>query len=305
MPLSLPTDDDADCNSGSLYVVATPIGNMDDITLRALDILKNADMVAAEDTRHTGKLLAYHKIKCKLISCHEHNEGERTPLLIQKLKQGSAIALVSNAGTPSVSDPGYFLIQAAIAEGVKVIPVPGANAAIAALSVSGLPTDSFTFIGFLSRKKGKRHALLKKISGEPRTIIFYESPRRILALIKELISILGDRYGVLSREMTKLHEEFIRGLLSEIIQGLDERNPIKGECTLLVEGRDEDKENNRAILRSELEKGLKDPCVKLSALVKEITLKFSLPRNVVYAEALKIKKDNRKCIEGKKYHGKA
>jgi len=291
MPSSFPTDDDSGfSSSGALYVVATPIGNMDDITLRALNILKNADTVAAEDTRHTGKLLAYHKIKCKLISYHEHNEGERTPLLIQKLKEGSAIALVSNAGTPSVSDPGYRLIQEAVAGGIKVIPVPGANAAIAALSVSGLPTDSFTFIGFLPRKKGKRHTLLKKLSGEPRTIIFYESPRRILALIEELLMILGDRYAVLSREMTKLHEEFIRGLLSEILQGLGERNPVKGECTLLVEGRDEDKESSRATLRSELEKGLKNPRTKLSELVKEMTLKFSLPRNVVYAEALKIKK---------------
>jgi 16S rRNA (cytidine1402-2'-O)-methyltransferase len=290
MPSNSPTDDAIGLRSlGTLYVVATPIGNKEDITLRALKILESVDAIAAEDTRHTGKLLAHYKIKSKLISYHENNEIERIPFLIQELKQGTSVALVSNAGTPTLSDPGYRLIQEAIAWGIEVMPIPGANAAIAALSASGLPTDSFTFIGFLPRKKGKRHALLAKLSEEPRTIIFYESPKRILTLIKELIMILGDRYAVLSREMTKLHEEFIRGFLSKMPERLGKRNSVKGECTLLVEGRKEEKGNIGTTLRKELEKGLREPALKLSELVKEMAIKYRLPRNVVYAEALEIK----------------
>jgi 16S rRNA (cytidine1402-2'-O)-methyltransferase len=217
MPLSSPTDDpehiDETCN---LYVVATPIGNRDDITIRALNILGRVDLVAAENTRHTGRLLAHHNIKGNLISYHEHNEVKRTPELIHRLKTGSSVALVSNAGTPSVSDPGYRLVKEAIANNIKVIPVPGVSAAVTALSAAGLPTYSFIFVGFPAKKKAKRLKQLKELASEIRTIIFYESPKRILTFLEEIIDAMGDRYGVLSREMTKLHEEFLRGFLSEI-----------------------------------------------------------------------------------------
>jgi len=275
---------------GALYVVATPIGNRDDITVRALNILGNVDLVAAEDTRHTGRLLAHHNIKCHMISCHEHNEGERTPDLINRLKAGSSVALVSNAGTPSVSDPGYRLVKEAIANSIRVIPIPGVSAAIAALSVSGLPTDSFVFIGFPAKKKAKRLKQLQVLAGESRTMVFYESPKRILTLLKEIINVMGDRYGVLSREMTKLHEEFIRGFLSEILSSLDARPAIKGECTLLITGCEESKEVSIKTVRTEIMKALEKKESKLSEISKIIGKKYGLPKKKVYDEALKLKR---------------
>jgi len=275
---------------GALYVVATPIGNRDDITIRALNILGNVDLVAAEDTRHTGRLLAHHNIKCHMISCHEDNEGERTPDLINRLKAGSSVALVSNAGTPSVSDPGYRLVKEAIANSIRVIPIPGVSAAIAALSVSGLPTDSFVFIGFPAKKKAKRLKQLQVLAGESRTMVFYESPKRILTLLKEIINVMGDRCGVLSREMTKLHEEFIRGFLSEILSSLDARPAIKGECTLLVTGCEESKEVSLKTVRAEIMKALEKKESKLSEISKIIGKKYGLPKKKVYDEALKLKR---------------
>lgn len=275
---------------GILYVVATPIGNRDDITLRALNTLGHVDFVAAEDTRHTGRFLAHHNIKCRMISFHEHNENERTPDLINRLKDGSSVALVSNAGTPSVSDPGYKLVKEAVINHIRVIPIPGVSAAIAALSVSGLPTDSFVFIGFPARKKAKRLDQLKNLAGECRTMVFYESPKRILTFLKEIISVMGDRYGVLSREMTKLHEEFIRGLLSEILSSLNERPVIKGECTLLLTGCEKNKEVSINTLETEIIKALEKKQSKLSELSKIIAQKYGLPKNKVYDEALKLKR---------------
>jgi len=274
---------------GILYVVATPIGNRDDITLRALNTLGHVDFVAAEDTRHTGRFLAHHNIKCRMISFHDHNENERTPDLINRLKDGSSVALVSNAGTPSVSDPGYKLVKEAVINRIRVIPIPGVSAAIAALSVSGLPTDSFVFIGFPPRKKAKRLDQLKNLAGECRTMVFYESPKRILTFLKEIISVMGDRYGVLSREMTKLHEEFIRGLLSEILSSLNERPAIKGECTLLLTGCEKNKEVSINTLETEIIKALEKKQSKLSELSKIIAQKYGLPKNKVYDEALKLK----------------
>ena len=190
MPLNSPTDSTKNTPSkGTLYVVATPIGNMDDITLRAINVLDQVDLIAAEDTRHTGKLLKYHNIKSHQISYHEHNEKERTPLLIERIESGSSIALVSNAGTPTVSDPGYMLLQSAVEKGIRVIPIPGASAVVAALSISGLPTDSFIFIGFPAKKKAKRLKQLQELADEKRTLMFYEGPGRILAFMKELTVI--------------------------------------------------------------------------------------------------------------------
>jgi 16S rRNA (cytidine1402-2'-O)-methyltransferase len=276
--------------SGILYVVATPIGNRDDITIRALDILGHVDLVAAEDTRHTGMLLAHHHIKCHMISFHEHNETDRTPDLINRLKAGSSVALVSDAGTPSVSDPGYRLVKAAVTNRIKVSPIPGVSAAIAALSVSGLPTDSFVFIGFPARKKAKRLHQLKDLAEEGKTMVFYESPKRILTFLKEIISVMGDRYGVLSREMTKLHEEFIRGFLSEILSGLNARPVIKGECTLLLTGCEKNEEVSIKTLETEIMKALEEEKSKVSELSKIIAKKYGLPKNKVYDEALKLKR---------------
>jgi len=275
---------------GILYVVATPIGNRDDITLRALDILGHVDLVAAEDTRHTGRLLAHHKIKCQMISFHEHNENDRTPDLIRRLKAGTSVALVSNAGTPSVSDPGYRLVKEAVANHIRVTPIPGVSAAIAALSVSGLPTDSFVFIGFPAKKKAKRLRQLKALAGESKTMVFYESPKRILTFLEETKSVMGDRYGVLCREMTKLHEEFIRGFLSEILYSLTARSVIKGECTLLVTGCEENKKNSIKTVRTEILKALEKKESKLSEFSKIIANNYGLPKNKVYDEALRLKR---------------
>ena len=295
MPLNWPTNDPKHIDqTGKLYVVATPIGNKDDITIRALNILGKVDLVAAEDTRHTGRLLAHHGIKGHLISYQEHNERERTPGLIQRLKTGSSIALVSNAGTPSVSDPGYRLVKEAIANGIGVVPIPGVSAAITALSVAGMPTDSFVFVGFPAKKKVRRLKQLQELARESRTIIFYESPKRILNFLKEIINVLGDRQGVLSREMTKLHEEFIRGFLSEILSSLNTRPAVKGECTLLVMGYEENEEVTLEAVRTEIINTLGKKGSKLSEIAKIVAQKYGLPKNRVYDEALKLKAERKR-----------
>jgi 16S rRNA (cytidine1402-2'-O)-methyltransferase len=292
MPLnSLTNNSGEQLPAGCLYVVATPIGNLDDITLRAIDILGKVDTVAAEDTRHTGKLLARHHIRSRLLSYHEHNEAERTPELISKLHAGRSVALVSSAGTPTVSDPGYRLIQKAITENIRIVPVPGANAAISALSVSGLPTDTFTFIGFPPRKKNKRASLLESLAKEPGTIVFYESPRRLAALVGEIIGLMGDRSCVLGREMTKLHEEFLRGSLTQIHRRLTEGQPLKGECTLLVMGAGSEEEVPLELIRDRIRSKLIIDNISLSTLAKEIASTFNISKNVAYREALCIKKE--------------
>ncbi len=278
-------------NPGILYVVATPVGNRDDITLRALNVLREVDLIAAEDTRKTRGFFTLHAIKNNLISYHEHNEAERTPTLITKLQKGVSIALVSNAGTPTVSDPGYRLIEAAIKNHLNVIPIPGVCAATAALSVAGLPTDSFIFVGFLAKKKAKRLRQLNELASEPRTLIFYESPRRILTLLNETIDVMGNRRGVLAREMTKLHEEFIRGRLSEIADQLEDRNDIKGECTLLVAGNDRDKNQSWPGVRQQIEAAVVAGQNSLSAIAREIASTSGLAKNRIYAEALRISKE--------------
>jgi 16S rRNA (cytidine1402-2'-O)-methyltransferase len=290
MPLNLPTDDRKDkIKKGNLYIVATPIGNEDDITLRAVKVLGEVDLIAAEDTRETGKLLAYHKIKNNLISYHEHNEIRRAPGLINKLEKGLSIALVSDAGTPSVSDPGYRLINEAIAENIRIIPVPGVSAATAALSASGLATDSFIFIGFTAKKKEKRKYQLKKLVNENKTIIFYESPRRILSFLDEIVETMGDRHAVLAREMTKRYEEFIRGLLSDIRKNLKKRPSIKGELTLLVAGNDSSAPVSLDAVRADIIKYLKEKETRLSELARILSKKHNLPKNTIYDEALKIR----------------
>ena len=223
-----------------LYLVATPIGNLGDITLRALDILRQCDRIACEDTRQTQKLLNHYEIKTPTISCHEHNERERAAEFVEAIKGGSAIAVVSDAGMPGISDPGTHLAAAAIAAGLPVIPIPGANAALSALIASGLPTDSFTFIGFLPEKAGARRTRLEDLAAEPRqsahTLIFYEAPHRILETLADIESVWGPAlHVVLARELTKLHEEFLRGAVADLRKDLAARDRIRGEFVLLVE----------------------------------------------------------------------
>lgn len=222
-------------STGTLYIVSTPIGNLEDITMRALRILAEVDLIAAEDTRKTSILLNHYTIKKPLTSYFEHNEQVKTGWLVDRLKDGENIALVSEAGTPTISDPGFRIVAAAIAAEITVVPVPGACAAIAALSASGLPVHRFAFEGFLPPKSGKRKNLLKKIAAEERTLIFYESPYRIQAAIADMLEVLGERRAVVARELTKLHEEFMYGTLSVIAERLCSA-VIKGEFTVVVEG---------------------------------------------------------------------
>jgi len=221
---------------GALYIVSTPIGNREDITLRALRILKEVDLIAAEDTRHTGLLLRHFGIQIPLTSYFEGNELRKRDLILSRLKQGDRVALVSDAGTPGISDPGFRLVQMAIENKIPIVPIPGPSAAIAALSVSGLPTDAFLFKGFLPHKSKKRRGLLEQLEEVRETIIFYESPHRIIETLKDISDILGDREMVLARELTKIYEEVLRGRVSEIQSQITGKN-IKGEITLVISGR--------------------------------------------------------------------
>ncbi|MCJ7507356.1 MAG: 16S rRNA (cytidine(1402)-2'-O)-methyltransferase [candidate division Zixibacteria bacterium] len=222
--------------SGKLYLVSTPIGNLEDITLRALRILKEVDLIAAEDTRHTPNLLRHYQIKNKLTSYHDFNEEKTTKELINLLKQGKSVALVSDAGTPGISDPAYLLVKSAIQENIEIIPIPGPTALISALVVSGLPTDRFVFEGFLPSKEGKRKRRLGELTDEKRTIILYESPHRLLKSLHRLKESLGDRNVVLARELTKKFEEIKRGKISQLIDYFTQKK-IKGEIVILVEGK--------------------------------------------------------------------
>ena len=218
-----------------LYLVGTPIGNLEDITLRALRVLKEVDLIACEDTRQTQKLLNHYAIATRTTSYHQHNEMTRSAELVKEMEEGASVALVTDAGMPGISDPGYRLIVLAIRHQVPVVPVPGASAFLAALVASGLPTDSFRFGGFLPAKRGERRAALEAIKTSPRTQVFYEAPHRIVETLTDVVEVLGEgRHVVIAREVTKLHEEFLRGRASEVLENLKARDAVKGEITLLV-----------------------------------------------------------------------
>lgn len=218
-----------------LYVVSTPIGNLKDITLRALEILKEVNIIACEDTRRTTILLRHYAITNKLFSYHEFNKVKQTPYLIEQLRDNRAVAVVSDAGTPGISDPGFYLVREALRNGVKVIPIPGPSAFLSALVVSGLPTDRFVFEGYLPKKPGKRSRRLSELKDERRTIILYESPMRIRKLLNEMASAYGDRDIVLARELTKKFETISRGKISELMEGLPE-DKVRGEFVVLIRG---------------------------------------------------------------------
>jgi 16S rRNA (cytidine1402-2'-O)-methyltransferase len=221
--------------AGTLYVVATPIGNLEDITLRALRVLQAVNLIATEDTRRTRILLDHYQIDTPLTSLYDHNEAQKAPIIIRRLQQGVNVALVSEAGTPLISDPGYRLVQLALAREITVIPIPGPSAVVTVLSVAGLPTDRFVFEGFLPKKPGKRRRRLEALGEESRTLIFYESPRRVHDLLDELQAMWGNRRVVVGRELTKKFETILRGRITEVQAQLEER-PLQGEVTLVVEG---------------------------------------------------------------------
>jgi 16S rRNA (cytidine1402-2'-O)-methyltransferase len=223
---------------GVLYVVGTPIGNLEDITLRALRVLKEADLIAAEDTRHTQKLLVHFGFHTTLTSYHDFNKETKAPVLVSSLLDGQSVALVSDAGTPTISDPGYFLINRCIDAGIRVIPIPGPSALIAALAGSGLPTHAFHFEGFLPKPSGRLGRRLQALQPYEGTVVVFESPQRLAKTLRAMLSAWGDRRAVVARELTKIHEEFLRGTLSGLLADV-ERRPRRGEITLLIAGKSE------------------------------------------------------------------
>jgi 16S rRNA (cytidine1402-2'-O)-methyltransferase len=223
--------------AGELFIVTTPIGNLEDITQRALRVLREVDVIACEDTRHTQKLLNHFGISTKAISYHEHNERERAAELCQSIESGKNVALVSDAGTPLISDPGFRILNAAIERGISVVPVPGPTALTTALAASGLPTDQFLFAGFLPSRASARRTKLEGLAANPATLIFYEAPHRIVATLKDARDVLGTRHAVVARELTKLHEEFARGTLAELVEHFSGKPSIRGEIVLMISGR--------------------------------------------------------------------
>jgi 16S rRNA (cytidine1402-2'-O)-methyltransferase len=265
---------------GRLYVVGTPIGNVDDLSPRARDVLAKADVIAAEDTRHTRGLLSRIGVESRLIAYHEHNESERVPALIEQLAQGKSVALVSDAGTPLISDPGWRLVNAARAAGIAVVPVPGPCAAVAALSAAGLPTDHFVFEGFLPRGDGARVERLEELKREQRTIVFYEAVHRIAATLSALCDTFGgERRAAIARELTKTHEQIVAGTLAELVERLDSSIPLLGEFVIVVAGASamppDEAEARRvyALLAAEL---APDKALKLTSAVTGIS------RNALY-----------------------
>lgn len=279
-----------DCDvSGTLYIVATPLGNLEDITFRAVRILKEADLIAAEDTRHSKKLLSHYGITTPTMACHEHNETSKAQDLVQRLENGSTIALISDAGTPLISDPGYRLVSLARDKGISVVPVPGCNAAITGLSAAGLPTDAFLFLGFPPRKQGSLNTFLDNYVRHKATLIFYESPRRIIRLISSAIAALGDRQACLARELTKQYEEFIRGPLSMILATLETRETIKGECVLFIEG---DNEQSAGLSSDQMQAMIMDGLnqnMRTGELAKNIAGLANCPKAQVYDMILALK----------------
>ena len=230
-------------NIGILYLVSTPIGNLEDITYRAIKVLKEVDCIAAEDTRHTKKLLFNYDISKPMVSYHDFNKMKQSPLIIQRLLKGESIALVTDAGTPCISDPGYRLITMAIEQNISVEPIPGPSAVLSALSVSGLPTDRFVFEGYLDGRSSKRQNKLIKLKDEPRTLIIFESPHRLKTSLEDMLTILGNRRICVARELTKINQEILNGNLEDILKIIESRNKVKGEVTIIIHGKPKIKHN--------------------------------------------------------------
>lgn len=270
---------------GSLYVVGTPIGNLEDITFRAIRTLKEVDLIACEDTRHTQQLLNHFAIKTPTISYHEHNEMTRAPELVIQLEQGSRMALISDAGMPVISDPGYRLVNLAIRHNVPVIPVPGASAFVAALAAAGLPVDKFRFLGFLPSKKLARRKALEELRGVTKTLVFYEAPHRVLDMLEDIRQVLGDPPVVVAREVTKIHEEFLRGSASEVLGRL-KKKPVKGEITVLVgpHPAPEERGASEGTVRQELERAMAEQGLNERAALKVVARRRGISRSAAYRQ---------------------
>jgi 16S rRNA (cytidine1402-2'-O)-methyltransferase len=269
---------------GILYIVATPIGNLEDITLRALRVLKEVDVIAAEDTRHTRILLNHYGIQTPLTSYHEHNERTKAEALVKRLLQGEDMALVSDAGTPSISDPGFRLVVQAVRAGIQIIPLPGASALTAVLSASGLPTDRVVFEGFLPAKKKQRREKLQALRDEARTLVFYEAPHRLTEALDDVHELLGDREAVLAREVSKVHEEFLRGRVSELIRVL-RRREIRGEVTLIISGSAGESRVTEDRLKAEIRE-LHLRGMRVKEIAEVLGEKFGYPKKEIYRLAL-------------------
>jgi 16S rRNA (cytidine1402-2'-O)-methyltransferase len=274
--------------AGALYIVPTPIGNLEDITLRALRVLKEADMIAAEDTRRTQQLLNHYGIKTALTSYHEFNERVKSAALVERIRDGASVALVCDAGTPAISDPGFRLVGAAIDAGIPVVALPGAAALVTALSASGLPTDRFFFEGFLPAKKAERSARLQALRDIEATLIFYEAPHRLRETLAAMAEIFGDRRVAVAREISKIHEEFLRGTLSEVSRQLAERDP-KGEITLVVHGSSGEATVSEERLKSEI-RSLTDERLGIKEIAALLGERYRLSKREVYRLALESKR---------------
>ncbi len=270
-----------------LYLVATPIGNLEDITLRAVRVLKEADQIACEDTRQTQKLLNHYGISSRTVSYHEHNELTRAPELVLDLEGGARVALVTDAGMPGISDPGFRLISLAIRHHIPVVPIPGASAFLAALVASGLPTDSFRFSGFLPARVGQRRQMLESVKASPRTQVFYEAPHRVKEAVEDVVEIQGaDRQLVIAREVTKIHEEFLRGRAGDVLEILKARGDIKGEITLLIGKADEGQQKVVAGLsvRQRLARIMAEEKLEEKAALKRIAKEMGVSKSEAYRE---------------------
>ena len=279
----------------ALYLVATPIGNLEDITLRAVRVLKEVDVIACEDTRQTQKLLHHYGITTRTVSYHEHNEMTRAAELVKEMQEGASVALVTDAGMPGISDPGFRLISLAIRHHLAVVPIPGASAFLAALVASGLPTDSFRFSGFLPAKRGERRAALEAIKTSPRTQVFYEAPHRIVETLTDVVEVLGnDRHVVIAREVTKLHEEFLRGRASEALETLKSRDGVKGEITLLIGKAEDDARTSaghvgtaalgRPTVRQRVEQIVAEEKIDEKAALKKVAKERGISKSEAYRE---------------------
>jgi 16S rRNA (cytidine1402-2'-O)-methyltransferase len=275
-----------------LYVVATPIGNLEDITLRALRVLRNADLIACEDTRHTQKLLNHFEIKTKTQSYHQHNEASRAEELVERVAQGEAVALVSDAGMPGISDPGERVIQAAVRRGLPVIAVPGPSAMISALVASGLATDSFRFAGFLPARAGERRTALETLREAAETLILYEAPHRLLESLADLQTAFGSgRQIVVARELTKMHEELLRGSISEVLALLSTRESIKGEITLIISGKSPGSESQtRRTLQQRMKELLESESMDENSALKRAAREFGVSKSEAYREWQRVRK---------------
>lgn len=279
----------ADATTGCLYLVATPIGNLEDISLRALRVLKEADFIACEDTRQTMKLLAHFDIQTRMVSYHEHNEITRAPEIVIDLEQGARVALVSDAGTPAISDPGHRLVSLCVRHGIKVVPVPGASAFVAALAASGMPIEEFAFIGFLPSRQTERRKALRALASEPRPLALYEAPHRLLDTLEDALEILGNRPAVVAREVTKLYEEFLRGHIEQVLAEVRKKAP-RGEITLLIGPADGEAIHAAAPadvpLARRVEELMKERNVDSKAALKVVARERGLTRREAYKQLL-------------------